>query len=89
MLLKIRIDENNPRHTHLTIFIDGANCGQLHMLSTEAFAFITTLEKGACKELGTEISIENAYKEKGNEGQLSSDSDSSARCDDAEDASAD
>lgn len=55
-VFKIRIDENNPRHTR---FANGANCGSLTMESTEAFAFITTLEKGARPELGTEIVIKN------------------------------
>jgi hypothetical protein len=63
MKLKIRIDVNNPRHTHLTIFIDGANCGQLHMLSTEAFAFITTLQRGS-KEGLFETEIDDTVLER-------------------------
>lgn len=47
MDIKIRVVENNPTHTRLVVFMNGANCGTLTMLSVEAFAFTTALEKGA------------------------------------------
>jgi hypothetical protein len=47
MNLHVRIDKNNPQHTTLTVFANGANTGKLVMTSVEAFAFITALEIAA------------------------------------------
>ena len=77
MKLKIRIDSNNPGHTMMTLFMGGANCGQLVMLSGEAFVFINTLRKGAdASDLCLEVE---------NESKFFSDSNSAEGCVDSED----
>ena len=35
MEIHIRIDEENDRHTKITVFIDGANCGKLCLASPD------------------------------------------------------
>jgi len=47
MKIHFRIDDSNSRHTHLTLFIDGANCGQLGLLSKDAISFLMIVRHGA------------------------------------------
>lgn len=57
MDFKIKVEQDNSHHTRLTIFANGANCGTLTMLGTEAFAFITLLEKGLNHSEGINVVI--------------------------------
>lgn len=59
MLCKIRIDENSPKHTKLTIFMNGVSCGRLIMESVEAFVFISALTDPKTNSLTVEV--ENIY----------------------------
>lgn len=73
MRIRIRIDENNPRHTRFTVFVDGGNCGTLTMLSVEAFVFFNILQYGA-DPADVKMEYINA------EGKLFSDSDFAKGC---------
>ena len=42
-----RIDDSNLRHTRFTTFIDGANCGQLCMLTKDVPAWFMIVRHGA------------------------------------------
>ena len=44
MKLKLRIDKQNPEHTHFTVFCNGANCGTLCMRNDEFKSFTTGIE---------------------------------------------
>lgn len=57
MKLKIRIDCSTQRHTIMTLFMDGANCGHLTMLVDEATVFINTLRKGLQLEVENESKL--------------------------------
>ena len=46
MKLHIRIDDENQRHRHFTVFANGANCGRLCMERAEADAFFQILNAG-------------------------------------------
>jgi len=39
MKIHLRADCYNPRHTRITVFLDGANCGQLCMPNEDAGNF--------------------------------------------------
>ena len=44
MKITFRIDDTNTRHTKLTVFQDGGNCGQLTMETYAVFGLIAILE---------------------------------------------
>lgn len=46
MKIHMRFDESNAQHTRFTIFVNGANTGQLCMTTEEAVEFHTILENG-------------------------------------------
>lgn len=79
MKITIKITDDGPVHTRFTIFMNGGNCGSLCMRSGEALVFFNALQTGA--------DAANLLTEYTNyEGKLFSDSDTSYRCFDAEDA---
>jgi hypothetical protein len=45
MKLTFRIDDTNTKHTRLTVFQDGGNCGKLCMDTHAAYGLITILEE--------------------------------------------
>lgn len=45
--LIVRIDTISSQHVRFTIFMNGANCGELCLLKSEAFVFINALNLGA------------------------------------------
>ena len=47
MKLHLRFDSSNEAHTRCTVFMNGANCGQLCMTTAEALAFHDTFAFGA------------------------------------------
>ncbi len=47
----LRFDENNEQHTKMTLFMRGANIGQLTLDNEEAVWLHHIIQKG-CKELG-------------------------------------
>ena len=47
MKIHLRADETPGIHTRFTVFIDGANCGQLCMRDHEAVVFHMLLQWGA------------------------------------------
>lgn len=46
MRVHIRYDEGNFQHQHITLFINGKNCGKLCMGFEEAHIFSTILKNG-------------------------------------------
>ncbi len=46
MKIHLRSDGANGRHTRVTVFIDGANCGQLTLLEKDAIALHLILMNG-------------------------------------------
>lgn len=46
MRFHIRVDESSPTRCRLTLFIDGANCGQLTVNSKEALEFVSLVKHG-------------------------------------------
>ncbi len=51
MRIHLRADSANGTHTRFTVFIDGANCGQLCMNEAEACAFYLIVHNGVNKKL--------------------------------------
>ena len=51
MKVTLKADEANARHTHFTVFVNGANCGRLCMLTDEAIAFYMILQAGCHPKL--------------------------------------
>jgi hypothetical protein len=47
--IHLRCDHSDSVHTHVTLFIDGANCGQLCLATEDLFHFQKILSEGACK----------------------------------------
>ena len=45
--IHVRVDDTNVAHTRLTVFVDGANCGNLTMRTIEAITFMETLDFGS------------------------------------------
>ena len=46
MKITLRADSTNPAHTRFTVFVNGANCGQLTMRVDEANAFYMIVSNG-------------------------------------------
>ena len=46
MTVHLRFDGSNQTHTLATLFVDGANCGQLRLLNVEAIWLHHILDKG-------------------------------------------
>jgi hypothetical protein len=46
MKLHLRANETNAKHTRLTLFVNGANCGELCLLNAEAIWLCHILSKG-------------------------------------------
>jgi hypothetical protein len=55
MDIKVKVKQSNPTHTHLTVFMNGINCGTLIMTGVEAHLFITQLERGSSRQTGRVI----------------------------------
>lgn len=49
MRLHLREDSRNPKHTRLTLFINGANCGSLCLDTADADDFKKVVETGAAQ----------------------------------------
>ena len=47
----MRADECNPTHTRFTVFVNGANCGQLCMRADEATSFHQIVSLGCCDKV--------------------------------------
>ncbi len=45
-MFHIRVEEANGRHTRLTVFANGANCGVLTFANAEALEFIDRFDWG-------------------------------------------
>lgn len=46
MRFHLRVDDSNPTHCRLTLFVDGANGGQLTLTSKEALEFVSLVKHG-------------------------------------------
>lgn len=53
MKINLRFVSSNPDHTHMTLFVNGKNSGNLCMSPAEATKFSHVLDKGA-KHLNSE-----------------------------------
>ncbi len=53
MKVTLRGDEANGHHTKFTVFVNGANCGQLTMTEEEAVAFYMIISNGCHKDYDT------------------------------------
>lgn len=55
MKLHLRADEVNDTHTKFTVFLNGANCGQLCMKEEEAFYFHELVARSNYRVPGDEV----------------------------------
>jgi len=55
MKVHLRADEANGTHTKFTVFMNGANCGQLIMTEDEAVYFHEVMSRTSYKREGDEI----------------------------------
>ena len=55
MKIALRADAADGTHTRFTVFINGANCGQLCMLEKEAVDFYFIVHNGCNTKLGDEF----------------------------------
>ena len=53
MKITLRADEANGTHTRFTVFVNGANAGQLCMLEEEAVTFYQIVSNGCCSNIDT------------------------------------
>ena len=51
MNIVLRADSANGAHTRFTVFMNGANCGQLCMTDPEAVAFYMIVQNGCHSKL--------------------------------------
>lgn len=52
MKIHLRADSANGVHTKVTVFLNGANCGQLTMGDAEAVNFLQIIELGCASTTG-------------------------------------
>jgi len=57
MNFTLRTDSENDHHIHLTVFANGANCGNLCMLVDEWKKFSATLLIGARRNNEVDVSV--------------------------------
>ena len=51
MKITLRADEANGAHTRFTVFVNGANAGQLCMREDEATSFYQIVSMGCCADV--------------------------------------
>ena len=49
MKIHLRCGYSDSVHTHMTLFIDGASCGQLCLATEDLFHFQKILSEGVCR----------------------------------------
>jgi hypothetical protein len=50
MRIHLRGDSVSPKHTRFTVFMNGANCGELCMDNEEAVTFMAAVARGCVNE---------------------------------------
>ena len=61
MKVHMRFDDSNPRHTRLTLFVNGGNCGQLVLRTDEATDFHQIIAHGCAKGIDEFLSSGAVY----------------------------
>ena len=61
MKIHVRFDDSNERHTRLTLFIGGANCGTLALPTTDIVNFCLMLRNGIHPDLDEYVETGHIY----------------------------
>lgn len=64
MKIHLRFDASDAEHTRFTLFINGANTGQLCMTTEEAVTFHHIVQNGCSNLLDSFVSSGKVYPEK-------------------------